>query len=95
MKTLFVAFCILLYIAIGLPFSALIGMYYLLHSVPKTWAIFHAKLFGPKKQSEAKELEEKYTKLYKDILVKLAREAEPPKPEKLEVFTISGKWGNC
>jgi len=33
--------------------------------------------------------------LYKDILTKQAKQPEPSKPEKLDVFTVSGKWGNC
>ena len=94
MKTICVAFCILLYIIIGLPFSVLIGIYFVLRSVPKTWALLHKGLFGPRKKSEAKELEEKYTQLYKDILTKQAKQPEPSKPEKLDVFTVSGKWGN-
>ena len=95
MKTICITFCVLLYIIIGLPFSVLIGMYFFLRSVPKTWALLRTGLLGQRKRNEAKELEEKHTRLYKDILAKLAKQPEPSKPERPEVFTISGKWGNC
>ena len=95
MKAICVAFCILLYIIISLPFSVLIGIYFVLRSVPKTWALLRTGLLGQRKRNEAKELEEKHTRLYKDILAKLAKQPEPSKPERPEVFTISGKWGNC
>ena len=95
MKTVLIAFCLSVYIAIGLPFSAVVGMYFLLRSIPKTWTLLQTRLFGPQRKSEAKELEEKYTKLYRDILARMAREAEAPQQDRLEVFTISKKWGNC
>jgi predicted metal-dependent hydrolase len=95
------------YIAFGLPHSFLVAIRFFIPSIPKTWQALAARLIGPRKQSEAKELEEQHANLLQEMLKKEATEilqkivreaAEKARREGRvdwnKVAYTSNKWGN-